>query len=140
MFLASKEVLILRASTLDAALDLIHAKKIRLIMLDYNMPGIRFEWFETRVEARWKSGCLDVGHSIALCGRRSAGFLSRGFCAQNVGGENVSQRGTIYGDGGKIRLIDFMTADDPTVAPNPLAQKLSRRELQVLEAIERQIK
>jgi two-component system nitrate/nitrite response regulator NarL len=37
--------------------------------------------------------------------------------------------------GEKYAPIDFMTADDPTVAPNPLAQKLSRRELQVLEGL-----
>ena len=31
--------------------------------------------------------------------------------------------------------IDFMTAEDETTAPNPLAEKLSRRELQVLEGL-----
>ncbi len=37
--------------------------------------------------------------------------------------------------GEKHAPIDFMTVDDSTVAPNPLAQKLPRCELQVLEGL-----
>ncbi|MGB1969368.1 MAG: response regulator transcription factor [Paracoccaceae bacterium] len=139
MFLASEgSIDTALASTLDAALDLIHSEeKFDLIMLDYNMPGMAgLNGLKRAMEA---SGGTPVALMSGIASRSVAeealAFGAAGFVPKTLAAKTLVNAVRFMAMGEKYAPIDFMTADDPTVAPNPLAQKLSRRELQVLEGL-----
>ncbi|MGB0704365.1 MAG: response regulator transcription factor [Paracoccaceae bacterium] len=139
MFLASEgSIDTALASTLDAALDLIHSEeKFDLIMLDYNMPGMAgLNGLKRAMEA---SGGIPVALMSGIASRSVAeealAFGAAGFVPKTLAAKTLVNAVRFMAMGEKYAPIDFMTADDPTVAPNPLAQKLSRRELQVLEGL-----
>jgi len=112
MFLASEgSIDTALASTLDAALDLIQeASGGSPVAL---MSGI-------------------ASRSVA---EEALSFGAAGFVPKTLAAKTLVNAVRFMAMGEKYAPIDFMTADDPTVAPNPLAQKLSRRELQVLEGL-----
>ncbi len=139
MFLASEgSIDTALASTLDAALDLIDSEeKFDLIMLDYNMPGMAgLNGLKRAMEA---SGGTPVALMSGIASRSVAeealAFGAAGFVPKTLAAKTLVNAVRFMAMGEKYAPIDFMTADDPTVAPNPLAQKLSRRELQVLEGL-----
>ena len=139
MFLASEgSIDTALASTLDAALDLIQSEeKFDLIMLDYNMPGMAgLNGLKRAMEA---SGGTPVALMSGIASRSVAeealAFGAAGFVPKTLAAKTLVNAVRFMAMGEKYAPIDFMTADDPTVAPNPLAQKLSRRELQVLEGL-----
>ena len=139
MFLASEgSIDTALASTLDAALDLIQSEeKFDLIMLDYNMPGMAgLNGLKRAMEA---SGGRPVALMSGIASRSVAeealSFGAAGFVPKTLAAKTLVNAVRFMAMGEKYAPIDFMTADDPTVAPNPLAQKLSRRELQVLEGL-----
>jgi DNA-binding NarL/FixJ family response regulator len=139
MFLASEgSIDTALASTFDAALDLIQSEeKFDLIMLDYNMPGMAgLNGLKRAMEA---SGGIPVALMSGIASRSVAeealAFGAAGFVPKTLAAKTLVNAVRFMAMGEKYAPIDFMTADDPTVAPNPLAQKLSRRELQVLEGL-----
>ena len=139
MFLASEgSIDTALASTFDAALDLIQSEeKFDLIMLDYNMPGMAgLTGLKRAMEA---SGGTPVALMSGVASRSVAeealAFGAAGFVPKTLAAKTLVNAVRFMAMGEKYAPIDFMTADDPTVAPNPLAQKLSRRELQVLEGL-----
>lgn len=139
MFLASEgSIDTALASTLDAALDLIQSEeKFDLIMLDYNMPGMAgLNGLKRAMEASGGSPVALMSgiasHSVA---EEALSFGAAGFVPKTLAAKTLVNAVRFMAMGEKYAPIDFMTADDPTVAPNPLAQKLSRRELQVLEGL-----
>ena len=139
MFLASEgSIDTALASTFDAALDLIQSEeKFDLIMLDYNMPGMAgLNGLKRAMEA---SGGTPVALMSGIASRSVAeealAFGAAGFVPKTLAAKTLVNAVRFMAMGEKYAPIDFMTADDPTVAPNPLAQKLSRRELQVLEGL-----
>ena len=139
MFLASEgSIDTALASTFDAALDLIQSEeKFELIMLDYNMPGMAgLNGLKRAMEA---SGGTPVALMSGIASRSVAeealAFGAAGFVPKTLAAKTLVNAVRFMAMGEKYAPIDFMTADDPTVAPNPLAQKLSRRELQVLEGL-----
>ena len=139
MFLASEgSIDTALASTFDAALDLIQSEeKFDLIMLDYNMPGMAgLTGLKRAMEA---SGGTPVALMSGIASRSVAeealAFGAAGFVPKTLAAKTLVNAVRFMAMGEKYAPIDFMTADDPTVAPNPLAQKLSRRELQVLEGL-----
>ena len=139
MFLASEgSIDTALASTFDAALDLIQSEeKFELIMLDYNMPGMAgLNGLKRAMEA---SGGTPVALMSCIASRSVAeealAFGAAGFVPKTLAAKTLVNAVRFMAMGEKYAPIDFMTADDPTVAPNPLAQKLSRRELQVLEGL-----
>ena len=139
MFLASEgSIDTALASTFDAALDLIQSEeKFDLIMLDYNMPGMAgLNGLKRAMEA---SGGTPVALMSGVASRSVAeealAFGAAGFVPKTLAAKTLVNAVRFMAMGEKYAPIDFMTADDPTVAPNPLAQKLSRRELQVLEGL-----
>ena len=139
MFLASEgSIDTALASTLDAALDLIHSEeKFDLIMLDYNMPGMAgLNGLKRAMEASGGSPvALMSGIASRSVGEEALSFGAAGFVPKTLAAKTLVNAVRFMAMGEKYAPIDFMTADDPTVAPNPLAQKLSRRELQVLEGL-----
>ena len=139
MFLASEgSIDTTLASTLDAALDLIQSEeKFDLIMLDYNMPGMAgLNGLKRAMEA---SGGTPVALMSGIASRSVAeealAFGAAGFVPKTLAAKTLVNAVRFMAMGEKYAPIDFMTADDTTVAPNPLAQKLSRHELQVLEGL-----
>jgi two-component system nitrate/nitrite response regulator NarL len=139
MFLASEgSIDTALASTLDAALDLIHSEeKFDLIMLDYNMPGMAgLNGLKRAMEASGGSPvALMSGIASRSVAEEALAFGAAGFVPKTLAAKTLVNVVRFMAMGEKYAPIDFMTADDPTVAPNPLAQKLSRRELQVLEGL-----
>ena len=139
MFLASEgSIDTALASTLDAALDLIHSEeKFDLIMLDYNMPGMAgWNGLKRAMEASGGSPvALMSGIASRSVAEEALAFGAAGFVPKTLAAKTLVNAVRFMAMGEKYAPIDFMTADDPTVAPNPLAQKLSRRELQVLEGL-----
>ena len=139
MFLASEgSIDTALASTLDAALDFIHSEeKFDLIMLDYNMPGMAgLNGLKRAMEASGGSPvALMSGIASRSVAEEALSFGAAGFVPKTLAAKTLVNAVRFMSMGEKYAPIDFMTADDPTVAPNPLAQKLSRRELQVLEGL-----
>lgn len=139
MFLASEgSIDTALASTLDAALDLIQSEeKFDLIMLDYNMPGMAgLNGLKRAMEASGGSPvALMSGIAPRSVAEEALSFGAAGFVPKTLAAKTLVNAVRFMAMGEKYAPIDFMTADDPTVAPNPLAQKLSRRELQVLEGL-----
>ena len=139
MFLASEgSIDTALASTLDAALDLIQSEeKFDLIMLDYNMPGMAgLNGLKRAMEASGGSPvALMSGIASRSVAEEALSFGAAGFVPKTLAAKTLVNAVRVMAMGEKYAPIDFMTADDPTVAPNPLAQKLSRRELQVLEGL-----
>ena len=139
MFLASEgSIDTALASTLDAALDLIQSEeKFDLIMLDYNMPGMAgLNGLKRAMEASGGSPvALMSGIASRSVAEEALSFGAAGFVPKTLAAKTLVHAVRFMAMGEKYAPIDFMTADDPTVAPNPLAQKLSRRELQVLEGL-----
>ena len=139
MFLASEgSIDTALASTLDAALDLIHSEeKFDLIMLDYNMPGMAgLNGLKRAMEASGGSPvALMSGIASRSVAEEALAFGAAGFVPKTLAAKTLVNAVRFMAMGEKYAPIDFMTADDPPAAPNPLAQKLSRRELQVLEGL-----
>lgn len=139
MFLASEgSIDTALASTLDAALDLIQSEeKFDLIMLDYNMPGMAgLNGLKRAMEASGGSPvALMSGIASRSVAEEALSFGAAGFVPKTLAAKTLVNAVRFMAMGEKYAPIDFMTADDPTVAPNPLAQKLSRRELQGLEGL-----
>ena len=139
MFLASEgSIDTALASTLDAALDLIQSEeKFDLIMVDYNMPGMAgLNGLKRAMEASGGSPvALMSGIASRSVAEEALSFGAAGFVPKTLAAKTLVNAVRFMAMGEKYAPIDFMTADDPTVAPNPLAQKLSRRELQVLEGL-----
>ena len=139
MFLASEgSIDTALASTLDAALDLIQSEeKFDLIMLDYNMPGMAgLNGLKRAMEASGGSPvALMSGIASRSVAEEALSFGAAGFVPKTLAAKTLVNAVRFMAMGEKYAPIDFMTADDPTVAPNPLAQKLSRRELQVIEGL-----
>ena len=139
MFLASEgSIDTALASTLDAALDLIQSEeKFDLFMLDYSMPGMAgLNGLKRVMEASGGSPvALMSGIASRSVAEEALSFGAAGFVPKTLAAKTLVNAVRFMAMGEKYAPIDFMTADDPTVAPNPLAQKLSRRELQVLEGL-----
>lgn len=126
------------ASNLDEALAIMDAQgPFELIMLDYNMPGM--SGLNGLKRALTHNGenkvALMSGIATRSVAEEALSLGAAGFVPKTMSAKSLINAVKFMAMGEKFAPIDFMTAEDEAAAPNPLAEKLSRRELQVLEGL-----
>ena len=125
------------ASSYDQARDMISTEeRFDLVLLDFNMPGM--QGIATLREAM----ALDGGQRVALISGEASREIAEealeigaaGFVPKTLPAKSLVNAVRFMAMGEQYAPIDFMTAARE-VESNPLAEKLSQRELQVLKGL-----
>jgi len=125
------------ASTYEQARDMISTEeRFDLVLLDFNMPGM--QGIATLREAM----ALDGGQRVALISGEASREIAEealeigaaGFVPKTLPAKSLVNAVRFMAMGEQYAPIDFMTAAHE-VELNPLAGKLSQRELQVLKGL-----
>ncbi|MDG1115999.1 MAG: response regulator transcription factor [Flavimaricola sp.] len=125
------------ASTYAQARDMISTEeRFDLVLLDFNMPGM--QGIATLREAM----ALDGGQRVALISGEASREIAEealeigaaGFVPKTLPAKSLVNAVRFMAMGEQYAPIDFMTAAHQ-VESNPLADKLSQRELQVLKGL-----
>ena len=125
------------ASSYDQARDMISTEeRFDLVLLDFNMPGM--QGIATLREAM----ALDGGQRVALISGEASREIAEealeigaaGFVPKTLPAKSLVNAVRFMAMGEQYAPIDFMTAAQE-VESNPLAEKLSQRELQVLKGL-----
>jgi len=126
------------ASDFDAAMACVDTKgPFDLIMLDYNMLGM------SGLNGLKKALEYNGGQRVALMSgiatknvaEEALAIGAAGFVPKTLSAKSLVNAVRFMAMGEQYAPIDFMTQEEEDSAPNPLAEKLSRRELQVLEGL-----
>lgn len=125
------------ASDFNGALALIDAEgPFDLIMLDYNMPGMQgLKGLRTALQHNGgQKVALMSGIATKSIAEEALMYGSAGFVPKTLSARSLINAVRFMSMGEQYAPLDFMTQEEEA-APNPLAEKLSRRELQVLEGL-----
>lgn len=126
------------ASDFNGALALIDAEgPFDLIMLDYNMPGMQgLKGLRTALQHNGgQKVALMSGIATKSIAEEALMYGAAGFVPKTLSARSLINAVRFMSMGEQYAPLDFMTQEEEEAAPNPLAEKLSRRELQVLEGL-----
>tara|TARA_B100000989_G_C19404272_1_gene411372 strand:- start:36 stop:653 length:618 start_codon:yes stop_codon:yes gene_type:complete len=126
------------ASDLDGALNKIETEELfDLVILDFSMPGMSgiTGLKKALTHAGQQRVALMSGIATRSVAEEALSIGAAGFIPKTLSAKSFVNAVRFMAMGEQYAPIDFMTAEDEATAPNPLAEKLSRRELQVLEGL-----
>lgn len=107
-----------------------------LVLLDYNMPGMNgLEGMKTAIEMKeGQRVALISGEATKKIAEQALEAGAAGFVPKSLPAKSFVNAVKFMAMGEQYAPLDFMTAEDETKS-NPLAEKLTERELQVLEGL-----
>jgi len=121
----------------DALLEIDKNSPFDLVILDYNMPGM--SGLNGLKKALSHNGgqrvALMSGSATKLVAEEALACGAAGFIPKTLSAKSFINAIRFMAMGEQYAPIKFLTAEDETTALNPLAEKLSRREMQVLEGL-----
>ena len=119
------------ASDFNGALALIDAEgPFDLIMLDYNMPGMQgLKGLRTALQHNGgQKVALMSGIATKSIAEEALMYGAAGFVPKTLSARSLINAVQFMSMGEQYAPLDFMTQEEEEAAPNPLAEKLSRRE------------
>ncbi|WP_136442600.1 response regulator transcription factor [Pacificoceanicola onchidii] len=124
------------ASFDEAAQRIEEDEPYNLVLLDYKMPGMNgLEGLEAALAMKGgQRVALISGMATKDIAEQALALGAAGFVPKTLPAKSLVNAVKFMAMGEQYAPIDFMTAPDET-APHPIAEKLTERELQVLEGL-----
>lgn len=138
LFLESQGIEAQSVKDLPSALDEVRRSgPFDLVMLDFGMPGMN--GLEGLKKALAERGATRVALMSGIAPRdiaeQALSLGAAGFLPKTLPAKSLANAVRFMAMGEQYAPLDFMTQAQDDVSSNPLAEKLSRRELQVLQGL-----